>query len=188
MARWQPGSRQRIQDAALELFARDGYAQVTAADVAEHAGVNVRTFYRHFPDKKEVLFGDGERLQQLILDAVDLDPSAPPHAAIRTAFDAVARDLQPRYERLARRAAIIAVTPELQERELRKGTSWASALAERLTARGTVDAATAAACSHAAAAVFHVAFRRWLESGGTTELGETLEAGLASLSALQPPH
>jgi AcrR family transcriptional regulator len=187
MARWQPGSRQRIQDAALELFARDGYAQVTATEVAEHAGVNVRTFYRHFPDKKEVLFGDGERLEQLVLDAVDRVPDAPPHAAIRAAFTAVARDMQPRYERLARRAAIVIATPELQERELRKTTAWASALAGRLTDRGT-DEATAAACAHAAAAVFQVAFRRWLELAGTAELCDLLEQGLAALSALQPPE
>src|ERR671933_90846 len=47
-------NRQRILDAARELFAERGLA-VTLNDVADHAGVGVGTVYRRFPDKAELV-------------------------------------------------------------------------------------------------------------------------------------
>ncbi|MEK8170429.1 TetR/AcrR family transcriptional regulator [Streptomyces sp. M19] len=74
MSRWQPGSRERLRSAALELFTENGYAATTAAAVAERVGVTERTFYRHFKDKREVLFDDGERLERVLLDALRAEP------------------------------------------------------------------------------------------------------------------
>ncbi len=64
MARSQPSgrplrkdaehNRQRILDAARELFAQEGVG-VTLNDVAHHAGVGVGTVYRRFPEKTQLV-------------------------------------------------------------------------------------------------------------------------------------
>ena len=62
MGRWEPDSRGRLQEAALALYSERGFDQTTAAEIAARAGVTERTFFRHFTDKREVLFGGSELL------------------------------------------------------------------------------------------------------------------------------
>ncbi|GAA3789918.1 MULTISPECIES: TetR/AcrR family transcriptional regulator [Amycolatopsis] len=155
-------SRERLQQAALELFTLDGYAETTAVAIAERAGVTERTFYRHFGDKREVLFGDGDRLVRLLVDALP-HPPEPPGQALRSALSALATDMTPRRERLARRAAVVKAHHELAERELLKLQSWAQALARVLIDRG-IDELTAVAQVEVALALFRTAFTRWVTS------------------------
>src|SRR5580692_2560781 len=70
MGRWQPDSRGRLQEAALALYSERGFDQTTAAQIAERAGLTERTFFRHFADKREVLFGGSAILQERILAGV----------------------------------------------------------------------------------------------------------------------
>jgi AcrR family transcriptional regulator len=53
-------TRRALQQAALKLFAVNGYDATTAEEIAEKAGVSARTFFRYFPTKESVLFV-GER-------------------------------------------------------------------------------------------------------------------------------
>src|SRR6266566_1436582 len=55
MARWEPGARERMVLAAVDLFTEQGYDATTVAQIAERAGVTKSTFFRHFPDKRELL-------------------------------------------------------------------------------------------------------------------------------------
>jgi AcrR family transcriptional regulator len=64
--------RRRLQQAALELYGERGYDQTTAAEIAAKAGVTERTFFRHFADKREVLF-DGETLLSEVLTSAVRD-------------------------------------------------------------------------------------------------------------------
>ena len=57
MARWEPNARERLVDAALELFHERGYGRTTVEEIAARAGLTERTFFRYFTDKREVLFG-----------------------------------------------------------------------------------------------------------------------------------
>jgi AcrR family transcriptional regulator len=57
MARWEPNARERLERAALALFAENGYDATTVAQIADRAGLTKSTFFRHFADKREVLFG-----------------------------------------------------------------------------------------------------------------------------------
>ena len=70
MVRWEPGTRDRLQAAATELYVSRGYDRTTAADIAQAAGVTERTFFRHFADKREVLFGGQELLEQAFVEGV----------------------------------------------------------------------------------------------------------------------
>ena len=57
---------QAIRDAALRLFASNGYDATTTEMIAELAGVSVRTFFRYFPTKESLLFfGEQDWFQKL---------------------------------------------------------------------------------------------------------------------------
>ena len=59
MPRWEPQARDRLRDAALELFLAHGFDNVTVAQITERAGLTRRTFSRYFTDKRDVLFEIG---------------------------------------------------------------------------------------------------------------------------------
>ena len=70
---WVDGSRTRgagCEQAALELYGERGFEQTTVAEIAERAGLTERTFFRHFADKREVLFAGSSALQELLVSAV----------------------------------------------------------------------------------------------------------------------
>ena len=70
MVRWEPDSRGRLAQAAMELYGERGFDQTTVADIAERAGLTERTFFRHFTDKREVLFSGAQALQDLLVTTV----------------------------------------------------------------------------------------------------------------------
>ena len=132
MGRWEPDARGRLEQAALALYGERGFEQTTVAEIAERAGLTERTFFRHFADKREVLFWGAGALQELLVSTVASAPdSAAPIDAVAAALEAAGALLQERREFARQRQAIIAANAELQERELIKLASLASALAER---------------------------------------------------------
>ena len=70
MSRWAPDARERLETAALDLFVENGYEETTVAQIAERAGLNRATFFRHFAEKREVLFGGEDVLAGLFADAI----------------------------------------------------------------------------------------------------------------------
>ena len=76
IVRWEPGSRSRLQEAALALYGERGFENTTVAEIAERAGVTERTFFRHFTDKREVLFLGASSLQELLVAAVASAPDS----------------------------------------------------------------------------------------------------------------
>jgi AcrR family transcriptional regulator len=119
MARWQPDARGRLEEAALSLYGERGFDSTTVAEIAEHAGLTKRTFFRYLADKREVLFWGSQALEELFVTEVAAAPeSASPLEAVAAALDAAAAMFEQRRERAARRQQIIAAHPELQEREL----------------------------------------------------------------------
>ena len=137
MGRWEPDARRRMQEAALELFDERGYARTTAAEVAGRAGLTERTFFRHFTDKREVLFADESGMLDRLTAAVATAPEeAEPIDALTAGLEVVAGMIQDNREAAAQRARIIAAHDELQERELKKLASWSDALEHALCERG----------------------------------------------------
>jgi AcrR family transcriptional regulator len=178
MADRRERSRERLQQAALELFTRDGYTETTAAAIAGRAGVTERTFYRLFGDKREVLFGDGHRLAALLVDALPVPPE-PVEQALRHAFYALAADMAPRRERLAQRTAVVKAHGELAERELLKLQSWANALSRVLIDEG-VEELTALAQVEVALALFRAAFSRWVVADEAVDLASLIDRAYAA--------
>jgi AcrR family transcriptional regulator len=184
MVRWEPDSRGRLEQAALALFAELGYEETTVAAIAERAGVTERTFFRHFADKREVLFGGGTPLQDAIVAAVQgAGPELPPLAAVAAGFAAAGALLQERRPFALARSAIIAANRALQERELIKLAAIADAVGETLRERGVGDA-DAALAAQLGVTAFHVAFGRWVATADAPPLGELIDAAFGRLAAL----
>jgi AcrR family transcriptional regulator len=181
MTRWPSGSRQRLSDAALQLFAEQGYAATTVDDVAAAAGVTQRTFFRHFRDKEEVVFADDDRLLEVLLDGVRGARSDDAADALRSALHAIAEELEPLQEPLRLRAGIIATDVALTGRELTKQTRWKDAVADALRGQG-YDPARADLLAHVGFAVFRHAQEGWLAEDTGPGLGARVDLALAELA------
>src|ERR1700740_314781 len=173
MVRWEPGTKERLQAAALELFAARGFEQTTATEIAQSVGLTERTFFRHFSDKREVLFYGQRQFLQAFADGVDAaPPAASPLEVIASALRAAASffpDERRPYSRM--RQSVIDQNPALQEREQHKLAGLAAAVGAALRARGIGEpAATLAAQS--GATVFGISFAQWIREGETRSLDE----------------
>jgi AcrR family transcriptional regulator len=186
MGRWQPDARGRLGQAAMELFAERGYDDTTVADIAERAGLTKRTFFRHFTDKREVLFSGGQTLQDAMAAAVrDAPADATPLDAVARGLTAGADLIDGDHAHTVARQAIITAHPELQERELIKMARISAALTAELRARGT-DPVTAALAAEAGLAAFRVGFERWAALPTTRKRIPRLSAVIGeSLTELQ---
>ena len=187
MVRWEPDSRARLAEAALGLFAERGYEETTVAAIAERAGLTERTFFRHFADKREVLFSGNDEFEMGIIEAVSAaPPEAPPLDAVAAGLFVAAAWLEERRPFARRRAAVIQANRELRERELAKLASLAVSIAEALRARGVAEP-LASLSAETGMAVFRVAFQRWARQAGGATLAELAGESLDELRAVTAP-
>ncbi len=184
MGRWEPNARGRLEQAAMELYGERGFDQTTAAEIAKRAGLTERTFFRHFADKREVLFSGAGSLQDLLVRTVAGAPdSAAPLDAVAASLEAAGALLQERREFARQRQRIIAANRELQERELIKLASLASAIADTLRRRGVTEPA-ASLTAEAGIAVFRIAFERWVDDANEEDLPRLVRESLDELKAV----
>jgi AcrR family transcriptional regulator len=165
-----------LERAALALYCERGFEQTTVAEIAERAGLTERTFFRHFADKREVLFSGASALEGLLTGVVaDAPEGATPFDAVSLAFVAAGSGIQERRDFAVQRQIVIASSAELQERELIKLASLSVAIAHALEHRG-VDVTTASLTGEVGVAVFKVAFERWVNEGPTHDLGDVVRS------------
>ena len=71
----------------MHLYSERGFDSTTVAEIAERAGLTERTFFRHFADKREVLFWGAEAFQDFLVREVQAaPPSSTPLEALAAAF------------------------------------------------------------------------------------------------------
>ena len=164
MARWEPNARERLVLAALDLFAEQGYDSTTVTQIAGRAGLTKTTFFRHFPDKREVLFAGQEVHSRLLADGVAAAPDpATPLEAVAAALDALTASFTAEQREFGPRLlTVIAGNPELQERATFKRAALAAALTSALGKRGVPDL-TAGLAAEIGVGAFYRAFDRWVE-------------------------
>ncbi|HEX3488207.1 MAG TPA: helix-turn-helix domain-containing protein [Streptosporangiaceae bacterium] len=163
MSRWAPNARERLEIAALDLFVENGYEATTVAQIAESAGLNRATFFRHFADKREVLFGGEDVLSGLFADAIRAaSPDATFIECLRAALAAAEVVMTPhRRATAARRVLVVAANSELQERGLLKQARIAGSIAAVLRERGA-DGLTARLGAEVGMLAFSIGFGRWM--------------------------
>jgi AcrR family transcriptional regulator len=184
VSRWEPNARGRLEQAALELYGERGFEQTTVAEIAQRAGLTERTFFRHFADKREVLFSGAGSLQELLVNTVASAPgSAAPIDAVAAALEAAGALFQERRDSARQRQSVIVANAELQERELIKLASLASALADTLRRRGVKDPA-ASLTAEAGIAVFKIAFEHWINETNQRDLPQLIRESLDELKAV----
>ena len=184
MARWQPDARERLVAAALDLFNEQGYDDTTVAQICQRAGLTKSTFFRHFPDKRDVLAAGQDAIGRLLAEGIAAAPAdtTPLHAvcaglrSASSAFTQVNRDLAPKLR------AAIAASVELQERNALKQIGLAAAIAAALRGR-KVPEQTAVVAAELGALALKTAYVRWADPGETRDLGDMACEALRELRA-----
>ena len=185
MGRWEPETRARLRLAAIELWQEKGFDETSAAEIADRAGVTERTFFRHFVDKREVLFQGQEELEERFTTGIIEAPAeASALEVVAFALGRVApffgQERQP-YSTL-RRQIIEANTP-LMEREQFKMLTLTSAVSKAFRERG-VGEPDATLSAHSALAIFNVAFTMWTTPDESRTYDELVGVALTSLRQL----
>jgi AcrR family transcriptional regulator len=184
VARWEPNTPERLVRAALDLFTERGYDATTVSQIAERAGVTKMTFFRHFPDKREVLFAGQEIHSRILADAIAAAPGpATPVQAVGAALDALAATFtEERREFAARLLPVIAAHSELRERSAFKHIGLTQAMGEALEKRG-VPELTASLAAELGLRAFDRAFSQWADPASQQTLTELTRQALAELRA-----
>jgi AcrR family transcriptional regulator len=166
VSRWAPDARERLETAALDLFAENGYEETTVAQIADRAGLNRATFFRHFADKREVLFGGEDVLAGLFANGIRAaSPDATLTECLQAAFAAAGVAMTPQQRaKAAQRVRVVAANTEVQERGLLKHARIARSISAALCQRGA-DELTARLGAEVGMLAFSIAVERWLGSG-----------------------
>ncbi|MFE1768328.1 TetR/AcrR family transcriptional regulator [Streptomyces angustmyceticus] len=184
MARWQPDAPGRLASAALDLFEERGYENTTVIEIAERAGLTKSTFFRHFPDKREVLFDKGTVTGLLVEGIASAPPAAGPLDAVADALDALGRTFfaADRREFSARRQAVLNAHTELREREALKRIGLTASMIEALERRGA-PGLTARVAAGLGTLVWEIAYDRWIDTHNSEDFGPLARQALAEVRA-----
>ena len=154
-------ARARLLQAAIDLYLERGFDAVTATEIAERAGVTERTYFRHFADKREVLFeGENQLREQLTAALAGIPAAEPPLKTLLVAFRAIVPMLEENREKAQPLAQIIAATPALRERAAAKEAHLVDLLTQALRVQGA-DEESATLAARTGWGTLAYAMRRW---------------------------
>jgi AcrR family transcriptional regulator len=184
--RWAPDARGRLERAAFELFAEQGYAATTVPQITARAGLTTRTFFRYFADKREVIFG-GDEIPEA---AARMIREAPPELAPMEVVAAVLREVaETRFdgpkEQVAAWRRIVEANDSLRDRDARKRADLVIASRAAFVGRGESEL-NATVFAEVGALVFHVALDAWLHEQEARPMAETIAEILLLVQASIP--
>lgn len=185
MSRWEPGARERLVVAAVDLFGEQGYDATTVAQIAERARVTKSTFFRHFPDKRELLVAGQETLSRLLAEGILEAPLAStPLQAVAAGLERASSEMGPLNRELGPRLrAAVATSAELQDRDALKSVGLAAAMTTALMARGVPDP-TAQLAGELGVLAFKRGYTQWSEGSRDPDDGLATHT-LAALDELR---
>lgn len=184
MSRWRPDARERLERAAVELFVEQGFAATTVPEITARAGLTTRTFFRHFADKREVLFA-GQEIPDLATRLLaDAPASTDPATLILDGLKTLAESrFEGRRDEIRVRRAIIRSDDSLLERDQRKRAGLREAVRAALVDRD-VEATAAVLFAEVTVSVLQVALDEWLDQDGDRPLFEIVLDSVGSLKAV----
>jgi AcrR family transcriptional regulator len=169
-------TREALHDAAMSLFSDQGFDGTTVEEIAAACEMSPRTFFRYFPTKEDVLFGDFEQrstalVETLAAQPVDLTPLAAIHAAMR----AIALTYGEERDVLVARATIVQGSPGLRAYKVEHQRGWDEALVAGLnrrsrTAEDALSSDDRRLLTSVSMAAFRAAFETWLEEPDQPDL------------------
>jgi TetR/AcrR family transcriptional regulator, regulator of mycofactocin system len=178
-------SRAELEHIAFDLFGRRGFEQTTIDDIACAAGIGRRTFFRYFPSKNDVVWGDfDQELERMRLHLKGFPPRLPVMDAIRVAvvdFNTFAPQQLPWHRR---RMQLILRTPALQAHSTLRYAAWRQVITEFAADRigQRPDALAPRTIGYVALGVAIAAYEQWLQTEDA-DLGELLDAAMRQLDA-----
>ncbi|UNT00816.1 TetR/AcrR family transcriptional regulator [Streptomyces tubbatahanensis] len=189
MARWQPDAPGRLATAALDLFEENGYENTTVIEIATRAGLTKSTFFRYFPDKREVLFDRGTVTDFLIEGITSAPPAAGPLDTVGNALDTLGRTFftPDRREFSSRRQAVLNANTELREREALKRLDLTTSMTEALTRRGTPNL-TARVAAQLGGLSWEIAFNQWIDTNNNEDFGPLAQQALTEVRTAGALH
>lgn len=189
MSRWEPDARGRLLDAAVELFAERGYDATTAAEIAARAGLTKTTLFRHFADKREILFQGQETLVARAAEGVEsASAGSTPFELLRVGVFALTAMHSGQQREVGRRIdSILSSSSELRERAASKRAAITAALHQALAVR-LGDPRQAAVLADLGVRAYYDGFAAWIASNTdlalTDVVSRELEACESALNAL----
>lgn len=184
VGRWAPDARERLEVAALELFVENGYEGTTVAQITDRAGLNRATFFRHFADKREILFGGEDVLARVFAEAINVAPvGAALIECLQAALSAADAVMTPQQRvKATKRVQVLAANTAVRERGLLKHARIANSIVTALRARGA-DELTARLGAEIGMLAFSVAVERWMNANEDEPFYPFADAALSALQA-----
>lgn len=164
----------------MSLFDQQGYQETTIPQIVKGAGLTTRTFFRHFADKRDVLFLREREFPQVVgttlLGAAD---GLSPRELVRFGLLAAARELQPLNAPIERRRRIIRANAQLRERELLQYDRLSDAIRAALVDRRAAPR-EALILGKLGALVLELSLEQWLTEPGQS-LTDIIDATCAEI-------
>lgn len=180
--RWAPDARGRLQGAAFELFSEQGYAATTVPQIAARAGLTTRTFFRHFADKREVVFGGDEIPERAAALIADAPADLAPIEVIRLVLHRVATERFEGYrEQTAAVRRIIHANDPLRDRDARKRDDLVRAARATFIARGE-SPLQATVVAELGILVFQIALEEWSLGEAARSMSDVIDDVVARVA------
>jgi AcrR family transcriptional regulator len=173
----KPTARDRLAQAAFDLFGERGYEQTTVDEIAERAGLGRATFFRQYRSKEDVIFPDHDRLLEQVRDRLRSHSHDSALAAVADAVRLVLLHYLDEGDLARRRYALTSAVPALRDREIVSVARYQRLFREYIAERmPDPDALRAELMAAAVASAHNHVLRRWLRGESTDPIREVNEA------------
>lgn len=166
-------TREALGEAALTLYATQGFENTTVDQIAAAADVSRRTFFRYFPTKEAALFPSRERrlalFQQQLAQGQDQES---PLESVRAALLALAQDYMQSREEFLLQQRIVEASPALLVYDAELDRRWEEAIERALVREEDNEQSQKQnrLIAGALMGLIRVILREWYAAEGKTDL------------------